>query len=121
MPGNSIRSDDRRFTFVMQFDGNLVLYGPQNQPLWASNTAGQTTIFDGIMQGDGNLVLYNGQNQPLWASNTSGKPGAWLIAQNDGNVVIYNTKTSRSGPLTPWFQLSPPPPRKWPACCPARG
>lgn len=91
MPGNSIRSDDRRFTFVMQFDGNLVLYGPQNQPLWASNTAGQTTIFDGIMQGDGNLVLYNGQNQPLWASNTSGKPGAWLIAQNDGNVVIYNT------------------------------
>ncbi len=91
MPGGSIHSSDQRFSFIMQTDGNLVLYGPQSQPLWASNTAGKTTIFDAIMQNDGNLVLYTGTNQPLWASNTAGHPGAWLIVQNDGNVVIYDT------------------------------
>ena len=52
---------DRRFTFTAQTDGNLVLYGPQGQPLWASNTGGHGNIFDAIMQTDGNLVLYNGQ------------------------------------------------------------
>ncbi len=92
MPGSSLYSADQRFTFTMQAeDGNLVLYGPQRQALWASNTAGRTDIFDAIMQTDGNLVLYNGFNQAEWASNTSGKPGAWLVVQNDGNVVIYNT------------------------------
>lgn len=90
-PGGSIHSDDRRFTFTMQTDGNLVLYGPQGQPMWASNTNGHANIFDAIMQTDGNLVLYDGQNQPLWASGTNGKAGAWVTVQDDGNVVIYDS------------------------------
>jgi hypothetical protein len=88
--GGSIHSDDHRFSLILQFDGNLVLYGPQNQPLWASGTAGKTTMFDAIMQTDGNFVVYNGQDQPQWASGTNGKLGAWLIVQNDGNLVIYD-------------------------------
>jgi WD40 repeat protein len=91
MPGGSIKSADGRFTLIMQADGNLVLYGPDNQALWASNTSGHPNVFDVIMQADGNLVVYDGQNQALWASNTNGKPGATLTVQNDGNVVIYDT------------------------------
>ena len=89
--GNSLWSGDQRFNLVMQFDGNLVLHGPQRQPLWASNTAGHGDICDALMQPDGNLVVYNGADQSLWASNTSGKPNSWLVAQNDGNAVIYNS------------------------------
>ncbi|WP_185113952.1 M57 family metalloprotease [Fulvivirga imtechensis] len=83
----SIRSADNRFLFVMQGDGNLVLY-KYNVPLWASNTAG-LPVTRCIMQNDGNLVLYDNLNRARWASNTHGNPGAWLVAQNDGNVVIY--------------------------------
>jgi hypothetical protein len=91
LAGNSIKSPDGRFTFIMQLDGNLVLYGPQNQALWSSGTAGHTNVFDVIMQTDGNLVVYNGQNGAIWASGTAGKPVARLAVQNDGNVVLYDT------------------------------
>lgn len=83
----SIRSTDTRFLFVMQGDGNLVLY-KYNIPLWSSNTAG-LPVTRCVMQNDGNLVLYDGSNRARWASNTAGNPGAWLVAQNDGNTVIY--------------------------------
>jgi hypothetical protein len=53
----SIRSQDGRFVLVLQGDGNLVLYGPQGQPLWASNTAGHSDVWDAVMQGDGNFVV----------------------------------------------------------------
>ena len=76
MQGGALSSGDQRFNLVMQDDGNLVLYGPQRQPLWASNTAGHADMFDAIMQADGNFVLYNGSNQSQWSSNTGGKPGA---------------------------------------------
>ena len=90
MAGNTITSSDGRLRFVMQGDGNLVLYDWYNQPLWASNTPGNTDIWDVVMQGDGNLVVYDEHNHPLWASNTSGHPGATLSVQTDGNVVIYD-------------------------------
>lgn len=90
-PGMSLRSADRRFALVLQFDGNLVLAGPQDQPLWAAGTSGHTDVFDVIMQGDGNLVMYNGENSAFWSSKTNGQAGAHLLVQNDGNVVIYNS------------------------------
>jgi hypothetical protein len=89
--GASITSADGRFRFVLQSDGNLVLYGPGNVPLWASNTNGHFDVWDAVMQDDGNLVIYNIRGKPLWASNTNGRASAWLIAQDDGNVVIYDS------------------------------
>jgi hypothetical protein len=121
MPGGSIKSSDSRFTLVMQSDGNLVLYGPQSQPLWASNTAGHTEIFDAIMQGDGNLVLYSGQNQPIWASNTSGKPGAWLVAQSDGNAVIYNSNNQAIWASNTVVPAEPAPPTQTSRLLPGQG
>lgn len=89
--GKFIKSADGRFTLIMQADGNLVLYGPQNQPLWASGTYGLNNVFDVIMQEDGNLVIYDTNNNPLWASSTFGHPGAILIVHIDGNAVISDT------------------------------
>jgi lysophospholipase L1-like esterase len=83
-----LRSADGRYRFVMQHDGNLVLYGPM-RALWSSNTAGRSV--DHVrMQGDGNLVIYGPGDVPIWFSNTAGHPDSFLIVQNDGNVVIYS-------------------------------
>jgi lysophospholipase L1-like esterase len=83
-----LRSADGRYRFVMQHDGNLVLYGP-TRALWSSNTVGRPA--DHVrMQGDGNLVIYGPGDRPIWSSNTPGHPNSFLVVQNDGNVVIYS-------------------------------
>ncbi len=56
-----------------QTDGNLVIYDPNNNPLWASNTAGQSCgqqNCTAVFQSDGNFVLYN-NGKPYWATNTA--------------------------------------------------
>ena len=90
---DSRTSADGRFLFVMQSDGNLVLYRTATHyPLWASGTNGRDVNFV-AMQGDGNLVIYNFRGQAVWSSRTDGHPGAFLVVQNDGNVVIYFPNT----------------------------
>lgn len=94
LPGQNILVDkplvsqDKRFTFLYQRDGNLVHYGP-NGAMWSSSTVGQSVGFVSL-QGDGNFVVYNGATKPVWASNTNGKPVKQLLVQNDGNVVLYS-------------------------------
>jgi hypothetical protein len=87
-PGRSIAAAGN--SFVMQHDGNLVMYGPLGVPLWASNT------FRGgswaVMQDDGNLVVYwndRGVVRAAWGSGTNGRGVSTLVMQGDGNVVIY--------------------------------
>jgi hypothetical protein len=87
--GSKLTSQDGRYIFIMQKDGNLVLYKGK-KALWSSKTF-KKVVTKCIMQTDGNLVIYGTQNIPLWSSKTHGNKGAGLILQNDGNVVIYNT------------------------------
>lgn len=95
-PGEILRPNDQlvsangQYKLVYQSDGNLVLYGNDGSPLWASNTEGSAADFT-IMQGDGNLVIYAPGGTPVWASDTANKSGAHLAVQDDGNVVIYGT------------------------------
>ncbi|KAG6470735.1 hypothetical protein ZIOFF_071812 [Zingiber officinale] len=93
------------YTFIMQFDCNLVLYdNSRSVPVWASGTNGQGSNCVLRMQKDGNLVIYDGGSKAVWASNTSGHLGNFvLILQRDRNVVIYgcprwatNTNTANS-------------------------
>jgi hypothetical protein len=84
----AVMSCDGDFWFVMQSDGNLVLYLDAT-PLWASNTDGQPA-YGVYMQQDGNLVIYDSLGNPLWHTETYGNEGAYLAIQNDGNAVIYN-------------------------------
>ena len=65
--------------FIMQNDGNLVLYDTSGQWHWASQTQGNPGAFLN-MQNDGNLVVYRAgsvtetANNALWDSGTSVPP-----------------------------------------------
>lgn len=88
-PGQRLETADRRFKFIMQTDGNLVIYSP-TRAIWSSGTWGKE-VSNLVMQTDGNLVLYSKNGQPLWHSNTSGAGLSQLIMQADGNLVLYNS------------------------------
>jgi hypothetical protein len=89
LPGQSLQSNNKLHTFIMQKDGNAVLYDRNSKPLWSTNTGGLITPRDFTMQTDGNLVLYSTDGRAHWASNTSGNPGAFFNIQDDGNLVVY--------------------------------
>lgn len=82
-----LKSSDGRYTFWLQGDGNLVLYGPSGRAIWANNRF--TTDFL-IMQGDGNLVGYTNSGAPTWNTRTNGRGGNRFVVQSDGNLVIYS-------------------------------
>lgn len=76
--GQSIQVGSSKF--VMQTDGNAVLYDKNSTPLWDSvshgaygNCAGACLL---VFQNDGNLVVYNTSNPaqitPIWDSGTGG-------------------------------------------------
>lgn len=87
--GGVIASPSGEWRLVMQPDGNLVLYGPQNVVKWSSGTYNDPGSFV-VMQGDGNLVVYRGLPYAVWNSGTAQHPGAILRLQDDGNLVIYD-------------------------------
>jgi hypothetical protein len=88
-PGHLTVSENGKYTFIYQTDGNLVLYRTEDwMPLWASGTM-DTHPGVCVMQGDGNLVIYDHDGGPIWSTDTWHDPGSYLIVQNDGNVVIY--------------------------------
>jgi hypothetical protein len=95
---------------ILQTDGNLVLYGPNNadgtaHPVWASNTGGHPHDVLRV-QDDGNVVIYQ-FGHPLWATNTAGRDAALylrpgqsvsspdgrvkLTLKPEGNLVVTNT------------------------------
>jgi len=78
---------DRLCRFVMQQDGNLVLYSASGQALWASNTRGIAVAF-AVMQRDGNLVVYSKKGRAAWASGTGRHPGASVAVGDDGRVAV---------------------------------
>src|SRR5690348_16651097 len=55
-PGRYLVSPNGQYTFIMQTDGNLVLY-QGTTALWNSGTQGHAGA-TAIMQTDGNLVVY---------------------------------------------------------------
>ncbi|QBD75425.1 lectin [Ktedonosporobacter rubrisoli] len=90
-PGDQLNSNNDDYIFILQDDGNLVLYCVAYEtynPLWASGTNGYPAQMC-IMQADGNLVIYDPAGDPLWASGTNGYDDSYLIIQDDGNAVIY--------------------------------
>jgi Peptidase family M23 len=100
-PGDYVREKSwvtcKRYRFIFQSDGNLVLYSPSGiplsnpvgAPLWATGTNGpRADKLRLSVQSDGNVVLYE-ENRPIWASDTSGNLGSRLVLQDDGNLVVY--------------------------------
>ncbi len=57
--------------FMVQPDGNLVLYDKNGNVQWSSRSYGKGKFpFSLNMQDDGNLVLYDAGSNPIWSSNT---------------------------------------------------
>ncbi|MGH7196895.1 MAG: hypothetical protein ACREGJ_03995 [Candidatus Saccharimonadales bacterium] len=83
----SLTTADLYYKFILQGDGNLVLYA-NNRAIWSSGTHGKPSS-GLVMQADGNLVIYTPDGKPLWSSGTDGKGGARLTVQGDGNLVMY--------------------------------
>jgi hypothetical protein len=93
--GDAIKSSNGVYTFIMQTDGNLVIYGCAGA-IWAANTWSANPSQRVVsMQSDGNLVLYE-YGSPIWASNSGLQyNGPYrLTMQDDGNLVIYNGSSS---------------------------
>jgi len=58
--------------FTAQDDGNYVVIGSGNRPLWATGTtSGGTTL---VLQDDRNLVVYAPDNQAIWSNDVAGQP-----------------------------------------------
>jgi hypothetical protein len=94
LPGDSLVSQNGLYEFVLQLDGNLVLYKlqPKRTSLWQSNTQGRDAAHV-VMQLDGNFVMRDKQSKSIWGSLSSyGHNNASLEVQDDGNVVITNTQ-----------------------------
>lgn len=89
MPGQRIETANRKYSLILQEDGNLVLYTSSMKPLWNSQTDGKR-VQHLTMQSDGNLVLYDTNSKPIWHSHTNGKGSSRLVIQEDANLVIYH-------------------------------
>ncbi|AZZ52219.1 hypothetical protein [Rathayibacter festucae] len=77
------------FRFVMQTDGNAVVYDPNGGAFWVSGTSGAGNSL--TLQRDGNIVIYSAQGAALWASGSNGRgEPAFLAIQSDGNLVSYS-------------------------------
>jgi hypothetical protein len=89
-----IMSTNDRFKFVMQGDGNLVLYDTKegSKCIWASGSHVYSGSAKATLQADGNLVVSSGKDRgrwgPEWQSNSKGEDSPALTVQDDGNVVI---------------------------------
>jgi len=109
-PGSTLYSDqqitspDGGSRFVMQGDGNAVVYDASGRPTFSTETAGVGSRID--MQSDGNLVVYTASGRPVWQSGTAGSYGASLVMQNDGNLVVY--RTDGSAAWSSFGQAAPP-------------
>ncbi|NQX06587.1 hypothetical protein HQQ82_17430 [Rathayibacter sp. VKM Ac-2856] len=99
-----ITSSDGGSRFVMQGDGNAVVYDASGRPTFSTETAGVGSRIE--MQSDGNLVVYTASGRPVWQSGTAGSYGASLVMQNDGNLVVY--RTDGSAAWSSFGQAAPP-------------
>ena len=81
---HSIGRGKVRLTF--QTDGNLVLYGPGKQPIWASGT-NRSGISRLSMDLNGNLAIYDNSNNTVWTANTANNPGAYLEVTGKDAVI----------------------------------
>lgn len=88
--GKNLLASDGRFRFVLQFDGNLVLYDQNDAVLWTNNTVGSGASKLNV-QSDGNLVLYTAADVPGWHTHTNGNGNARLDVQDDGDVTLRRT------------------------------
>lgn len=93
-PEQHIETPDRRYRFVLQEDGNAVLYNAANRAVWATNTAGRN-VAHLIFQNNGNLVLRDHGGGAVWHARINDKGGNRFAIRDDGNLMVHNTSSGR--------------------------
>lgn len=100
-PGQYLESPNRAYSFVMQTDGNAVVYNRSSgKACWHTNTSGHPGAY-ARMQSDGNFVVYSAGGSPLYATYTTGL--SRLVMQDDGNLVMYQSGTNTPKWATSWL------------------
>ncbi|ROP50536.1 MULTISPECIES: hypothetical protein [unclassified Rathayibacter] len=89
--GESITSEGGEYRFVLQTDGNAVIYDYRGST-WSTGTQGRGDRLD--MQTDGNVVIYAADGRAVWSTGTGGNPGALLVMQDDGDLVVFRADDS---------------------------
>lgn len=100
-------------TFILQNDGNLVLYDDaiersSSNVLWSEDSIygrGEQLIFEM----SGNLVLYDKNNQKVWETNTKGTNSNVLIIDNFSLKLLYapNGRILQVSLLNPKLVIKP--------------
>eukprot|EP00742_Colponemidia_sp_Colp-10_P002639 GILJ01002821.1.p1 GENE.GILJ01002821.1~~GILJ01002821.1.p1 ORF type:complete len:584 (+),score=75.13 GILJ01002821.1:43-1752(+) len=97
--GSYLRSQNNKFTLLLEQDGRLAVWEGLNRPIWISSMlALNGSGFVLFLSNDGNATLHNNESTILWSSDSGGYPktAAYaMVMQNDGNLVIVNTQTGQ--------------------------
>ncbi|MBS0471923.1 MAG: hypothetical protein JSR60_12675 [Proteobacteria bacterium] len=96
-PGDCLVSDNGKYNFVFQPDGNAVVYKrdmPADEDAkWSSKTHHKAERGEFRVQSDGNVVVYDEHNKPVWHAQTYAGENTMslsrLVMQDDGNLVLY--------------------------------
>lgn len=92
--GDTLVSNNGRFTAKMQSDGNFVVRDAKVaawlDPVWSTRSSGRNSI---TMQTDGNLVISDRKNRPVWNSGTKNKGGKQLELWDNGNLAITDANS----------------------------
>ncbi|KAK5994170.1 Mannose-specific lectin [Cladobotryum mycophilum] len=94
-PGECLIGSKGRVHFILQDDGDFVLYQDKTL-LWSSRTKGdQNKPVKAVMLDDGNLMLYDASGAVRWQSgtgknstNNAPNSGASLAILDDGNAIV---------------------------------
>lgn len=110
-PGHRLWSPDRRFSVLMQSDGNLGLYEGSVARWYSGN--GIPGAHAELDPGTGNFAVWNGGSR-RWSAETWSLGASRVVLQNDGNLVVWAGSrpvwTSRDGyrgdTLLPGWELA---------------
>lgn len=110
-PDQSLFTDQKLvnngFTAYLQGDGNFVIYNPDGDVVFATDTVGSGGVRFTFQESDGNVVLYTENDQPVWASHSS-QPGICsackcrLVLSPLGQLIV-----DRNFGDTYWFWVTP--------------
>lgn len=106
-PARGLRSASNKFWVQMQGDENLVVYGNQSKPCWASNTmrapADNPNADPRLILTEDELAIWvrdprsqKFSKRKVLANRGSGPKFSFLIMQDDGNLVLYDVSHSSS-------------------------
>lgn len=88
MPGDALRSKNRKYRLRMQTDGNLVHYDlVDRKVMWHSQSGGERDAFT-AMGCNGLIVVFSKSREVLYTTGARADDRTRLIVQNDGNVTL---------------------------------